>query len=75
MNARVPTLPTPTTLRATSTIFESLEQMSPVVLQRGAVRTELVADGALELVGVTCPWSLPSSRAGTTIGGWLTIRY
>ena len=50
IHARVPTLPTPTTLRATSTISEPLEQEAPVVLQRSPVGAELLADRVLRLI-------------------------
>ena len=38
MNARVPTLPTPTTLRAESTSSEPLEQLAVVVTEGRPVR-------------------------------------
>ena len=46
MNARVPTLPTPTTLRAMSTISKPLQQMTPIVLQRGPVGAQLLTERA-----------------------------
>jgi hypothetical protein len=49
MNARVPTLPTPTTLRAT--LRESLEELSAVVAEGGLVDAELLLDRDPGLLG------------------------
>ena len=50
MNARVPTLPTPTTLRAMSTNSNRSSSVAAVVRQGLAVLAELVVDHGLELV-------------------------
>ena len=55
--------------------LEPLQQMAPVVLQRRAVGAELVVDRVLDLRRRTCRTLSARSRNGTTIGGWLTIRY
>ena len=56
MKARVPTLPTPTTLRATSIDLEALQQVAVIVSQGGPVGAELLVDHVLDLVA-------PSSRS------------
>ena len=53
--------------------LELLEQVTAVGLQGGAVGAELLVDGMPQLVGGH-PVGGDSSRDGTTIGGWLTIR-
>ena len=56
--------------------LELLEQVAPVVLQRGPVGAELLVDRMLQLISRETGGRLrSSSRAGTTMGGWLTIRY
>ena len=74
MNARVPTLPTPTTLRATSTTSNRSSRW-----RRSSCN---VARYARNCSWITCSISSArdadargSSACGTTIGGWLTIRY
>ena len=54
--------------------LEPLEQVSPIVLQGGPVGAELLADRLLQLVGGQTVARRSTSRAGTTIGGWLLIR-
>ena len=54
--------------------LEALEQMAPVVLQRGPVGAELLADRVLRLRRPRSRTVAARSRAGTTSGGWLTIR-
>ena len=75
MNARVPTLPTPTTLRATSMISKRSSRWRRSFCSVDSVGAELLADHVLELVRPTSPPSAGSSRRGITIGGWLMIRY
>ena len=74
MNARVPTLPTPTTLRATSTISKRSSRC-----RRSSCSVARYARSCSWIARWTSSADMPkvesSSRAGTTIGGWLTIRY
>ena len=51
MNARVPTLPTPTTLRAASTMVNLSKQLPTVVAEGGLVGAELLLDHVPGLVG------------------------
>ena len=74
MNARVPTLPTPTTLRAASTNSKRSSSAAAVRLQRPAVRRELLLDQGLGVLGERRDRSCATSRRGTMNGGWLTIR-
>ena len=55
--------------------FEALEQVAPIVLQRRSVGAELLVDRVLRARRRRCRCSGPGHAAGTTIGGWLTIRY
>ena len=50
MNARVPTLPTPTTLWAMSTTSNRSRSVAAIVLQRLAVGAELLVDHVFHLV-------------------------
>ena len=75
MNARVPTLPTPTTLRAMSTTSNSLEQVAAIVLQASPGRRGTARGSRARSRRRRCRSVAASSRSGMTIGGWLTIRY
>ena len=50
MKARVPTLPTPTTLRAMSTISNRSQEVAAVLLQGVPIGAELLVDHLLDLV-------------------------
>ena len=74
MNARVPTLPTPTTLRAMSTNSNRSRRWRRSSCKRRPVGAELLVDHVLELVDGEADARRRRSRNGITIGGWLTIR-
>ena len=67
----MPTLPTPTTLRAKSVEPELLEQHAPVVLQRGAVGAQQLVQAVEHFIAFG---ALARSSIGTISGGSATIR-
>ena len=72
IHARVPTLPTPTTLRATSDEAELLEQVAPVALQRSPVAAQQRPQPRPSARRGRTPST--SSSIGTISGGSLMIR-
>ena len=61
MNARVPTLPTPTTLLGHIYHLKTLQQVAPIVLQRCPIGEKLFMERVAEILGLTCP-KPPSTR-------------
>ena len=55
--------------------LEPLEQVPAVGLQRRAVGAELASGWRRQSSSEEIPYVAYSSRDGTTIGGWLTMRY
>ena len=74
MNALVPTLPTPTTLRAMSTTSNRSSKWRRSSCKVARYASELFVDDALHLFKRKTAGPA-KSRIGMTIGGWLTIRY